>query len=357
LSPSEIVEFEEEKTGSSPIPYAGPPPAVIPHSHTSEDPTLEFQLPPPVPELQSSEPTAEPASENQTLIPSASENQTVVPSASENQTLVLNSQSDPPVSTSAESEVPPPYTAAQLSVPASQVMAEPAHVTTDSQTLPQPPRPKVFTVVGQVVQRNSVVRGIVVQTLQPPPLTAEALAANSIQFGGTSSESKEEEEEVLKRSDHLSSTSSTLYAPKSTEHRAKDYSIVSPFRSLVESLQTISEGMTGPKKPEKRKVDELNIRDLYPRMPWHDVHGCLTGLPVRDLAAHFIQVIVDPFLTSLFLFLCLTLSLSTSTPRDGIIIVSLRAHMTVAQCSQISQIIPTIRSVQDVASRISSRLH
>lgn len=33
-------------------------------------------------------------------------------------------------------------------------------------------------------------------------------------------------------------------------------------------------------------------RDLYPRMPWHDVQASVSGLTARDCAAHFVQVLI-----------------------------------------------------------------
>jgi hypothetical protein len=149
-----------------------------------------------------------------------------------------------------------------------------------------------FTVVGQIIQTNSISHGVVLPTLQPPPLTAEALAANSVQY----EEDPEDELPAPPKPSDIQSSSSTLYAIKTqdtaTTARSRDYSLSMPFRSIVETFQTFSEGMTvklDQMRTEKKKIDEINIRDLYPRMPWHDVHGCITGLPVRDLAAHFIQ--------------------------------------------------------------------
>lgn len=150
-----------------------------------------------------------------------------------------------------------------------------------------PNQQQQFTVVGQVVQHNSITQGIVLPSSLPeaPQLTAEALAVNSIQY-----DEPADLKAPPKPSDIQSTTSSTLYAIKYQETRSREYSLAMPFRSLVESFQTFSEGMT-TKRPEKRKVDEVNVRDLYPRMPWHDIHACVSGLPVRDIAAHFIQVL------------------------------------------------------------------
>lgn len=33
------------------------------------------------------------------------------------------------------------------------------------------------------------------------------------------------------------------------------------------------------------------IRLLYPRIGWHDVHCKVVGIPARDIASHFVQVI------------------------------------------------------------------
>lgn len=30
--------------------------------------------------------------------------------------------------------------------------------------------------------------------------------------------------------------------------------------------------------------------EMYPRMPWHDIHGCIAGSAAGDLASHFVQV-------------------------------------------------------------------
>jgi hypothetical protein len=152
----------------------------------------------------------------------------------------------------------------------------------------QQPQRHQFTVVGQLVRPNTITPGVVLPTLQPPPLTAEALAAHSVQY-----EDHPEDLRAAPKPSDIQSSSSTLYAIKTAEtSRSREYSLSMPFRSLVETFQTLHVGVTekfDQMRTEKRKVDETNIRELYPRMPWHDVHGCITGLPVRDLAAHFIQ--------------------------------------------------------------------
>jgi hypothetical protein len=32
------------------------------------------------------------------------------------------------------------------------------------------------------------------------------------------------------------------------------------------------------------------VRELYPRLGWHDVHTKIVGIPARDVSSHFIQV-------------------------------------------------------------------
>lgn len=36
------------------------------------------------------------------------------------------------------------------------------------------------------------------------------------------------------------------------------------------------------------------IRELYPRLGWHDVHAKVLGLPARDISSHFVQVPQPP---------------------------------------------------------------
>jgi phosphatidylserine/phosphatidylglycerophosphate/cardiolipin synthase-like enzyme len=50
------------------------------------------------------------------------------------------------------------------------------------------------------------------------------------------------------------------------------------------------------------------VRELYPRLGWHDVHTKIVGIPARDVSSHFIQVgalsslslIISPLPLSLF---------------------------------------------------------
>ena len=34
---------------------------------------------------------------------------------------------------------------------------------------------------------------------------------------------------------------------------------------------------------------KLEIRETYPRMPWHDCHACVSGAAARDVASHIVQ--------------------------------------------------------------------
>lgn len=189
----------------------------------------------------------------------------------------------PPISS------PPRFavTATKLNSPDSQLSEPKSPIVPGTIVRPQSSQQQHFTVVGQVIQPNSITRGVVLSSNIPqaPQLTAETLAVNSIQYDDEPSDLK-----TIPKSSDIQSNASTLYAIKSQETRSREYSLTMPFRSLVESLQSFSEGMT-TKRPEKKKIDEVNVRDVFPRMPWHDVHGCVTGLPARDLAAHFIQVL------------------------------------------------------------------
>jgi hypothetical protein len=37
-------------------------------------------------------------------------------------------------------------------------------------------------------------------------------------------------------------------------------------------------------------ANPYQIVEMYPRMPWHDVHGCVAGTVAKDMAAHFVEV-------------------------------------------------------------------
>jgi hypothetical protein len=41
---------------------------------------------------------------------------------------------------------------------------------------------------------------------------------------------------------------------------------------------------------QQRAGGGLEPREVYPRMPWHDVQASVSGLVARDVASHFIQV-------------------------------------------------------------------
>ena len=54
-------------------------------------------------------------------------------------------------------------------------------------------------------------------------------------------------------------------------------------------------------QPNDHQEHPLEPRDLYPRMPWHDVQACVSGLTARDCAAHFVQVTI---IVTTIAFLC-----------------------------------------------------
>jgi phosphatidylserine/phosphatidylglycerophosphate/cardiolipin synthase-like enzyme len=61
--------------------------------------------------------------------------------------------------------------------------------------------------------------------------------------------------------------------------------MMSSIQALSAQIQTVDESVR-----TKIRTQMYPTRELFPRMPWHDVHACVTGLPTRDLAAHFVQV-------------------------------------------------------------------
>jgi len=66
--------------------------------------------------------------------------------------------------------------------------------------------------------------------------------------------------------------------------------VVTSFTSQAQSVITSYVGQTYNTK--KLKTSHYwGARDLYPRMPWHDVQAVVSGPAARDVATHFIQVI------------------------------------------------------------------
>jgi hypothetical protein len=126
---------------------------------------------------------------------------------------------------------------------------------------------------------------------KPPPLllTADALASANKNSSPSPYPTRNQTESVV--------SGTTLPGGEGTStNRDATISLPTPVRSVLNSLQIFSDHVSGQierKRFEQRtkNMDEQFIRDYFPRMPWHDIHACVTGLPVRDLAAHFIQVI------------------------------------------------------------------
>lgn len=65
------------------------------------------------------------------------------------------------------------------------------------------------------------------------------------------------------------------------------------LNSFLKSISEFSETFTAPSKtPVSLAVQRRHgtARDMFPRMPWHDVHTFVGGAAARDVAAHYIQV-------------------------------------------------------------------
>jgi hypothetical protein len=64
------------------------------------------------------------------------------------------------------------------------------------------------------------------------------------------------------------------------------------FSALSEAINTHADIITAHIENMSTDTNIINqpLREVIPRMPWHDVHACLSGLSVRDMACHFVQV-------------------------------------------------------------------
>ncbi len=75
--------------------------------------------------------------------------------------------------------------------------------------------------------------------------------------------------------------------------------IVASKSSIRSSIEFISSQIQTAKEhynsvvAQKKAGNTLEPRELYPRMPWHDVQASVTGLAARDCASHFVQVTIQ----------------------------------------------------------------
>lgn len=73
---------------------------------------------------------------------------------------------------------------------------------------------------------------------------------------------------------------------------ASKSSIRSSIEFISSQIQTAKEHYNSV-VAQKKGGNTLEPRELYPRMPWHDVQASVTGLAARDCASHFVQVEID----------------------------------------------------------------
>lgn len=80
---------------------------------------------------------------------------------------------------------------------------------------------------------------------------------------------------------------------QSTAHRTSILrSMVDGVASFIDKADNILKEYNQSNKRHRVKKSALwEKRDVYPRMPWHDVQAGVSGVAARDLAYHFIQVI------------------------------------------------------------------
>lgn len=78
----------------------------------------------------------------------------------------------------------------------------------------------------------------------------------------------------------VSSVMDGLQQSRSTLAQTVDY-FSTQFRVYKEQVSSFQRAT--------KKASSLEQRDLFPRMPWHDVQAAISGSAARDLAAHFVQ--------------------------------------------------------------------
>lgn len=84
--------------------------------------------------------------------------------------------------------------------------------------------------------------------------------------------------------DRPASSSSQSSAALSDMPSRERSSIMDTLNSALSNIRSSVKGSC------KDTADSLELRDMIPRMPWHDVTASFSGTAARDVAAHFIQV-------------------------------------------------------------------
>lgn len=60
--------------------------------------------------------------------------------------------------------------------------------------------------------------------------------------------------------------------------------------SLTETINTHFESLKEMQNLSAKTPVQRPMREVMPRMPWHDIHACVSSMAAKDLAAHFVQV-------------------------------------------------------------------
>ena len=92
----------------------------------------------------------------------------------------------------------------------------------------------------------------------------------------------------------VSSVATTQGPSKETEKKMKW-----KFDTILDAISEFSDAVvygtgvvaksTGDSLPSLRPRRGV-LRDMFPRMPWHDIHAFVGGIAARDISSHFIQV-------------------------------------------------------------------
>lgn len=85
-----------------------------------------------------------------------------------------------------------------------------------------------------------------------------------------------------------SMTRSSIYSEFKTTLESSKNSLYSSIDFITTQIQTAKEHYNS--RVAMKSGNALDPREVYPRMPWHDIQASVTGLVARDIASHFVQV-------------------------------------------------------------------
>mgnify|MGYP003386669835 FL=1 len=87
----------------------------------------------------------------------------------------------------------------------------------------------------------------------------------------------------------MSMSMSSSVSSLSSNQCPSSISVNDDVGTVSDKISSWIKGISDAFEDKNVKIPNSQLREQYPRMPWHDVHASVAGLPARDLGAHFVM--------------------------------------------------------------------